>query len=247
MTRPIHRWQAWGPAYLPGAPVEPPPPPGPAPVVPPDIAPPPANLYFPFSFTDPVFTGMTSFTDTATLPDGAVSDHESYVESSGEPTLLCEGSATLRYVRVASRECVRLVKGAVSFDWCYLESAGLDSEEDHADTIQVYSPGDVGTWTLRNTTVRAHNEAATAGFFIADEHESHVICHTVLFWGGPFGFRIHHEGKPCTVDFQNVFFVRDSFGYAPCMVDAPITRWDNVYLCDLVDGGVTNLSPLEPA
>lgn len=205
------------------------------------------SAFFPTAFDDPLFTGMTESAEPIEILDGESLSRKSVVyDDLNWPTFFFEGSGALDHCRANTRECVRLVHGTVDIDWCYLEATGLPPD-DHADVIQVYGPGEGGTWNISHTTIRAHNEDSTAGLFVADDTTSHVTLDHVLFWGGPFGLSIEGDGNPCTVAMNHVYFVRDSFGYQPfAFEDTSIIQWTNVFLCDVVDGDVTNLEAIEP-
>ncbi len=202
---------------------------------------PPGDL-FPMTFDDSVFGSMTEHTTAAGNIGSSSLSHQSYVEGAGDPTIICEGGNTLSYVRVSSREGIRLTSGTVNLNWCYLHVYTVG--DDHADAIQVYSPGDSGTWNISHCAIR--NAASNAGIFCADNHESHWNLSYVLFEGGNYGFVCYADGNPCTLNFDHVYFVRDSFSFGEFALLSTVTvvNWTNVYLCDIVAGAVTNLSAL---
>ena len=78
--------------------------------------------------------------------------------------------------------------GDITISNSYIETTGQGS--DHADGIQAYAPGSTGNVTITNTTIVAHNTAATAGMFIADDYSGTFTFDNVVFQGGPFGLRI---------------------------------------------------------
>jgi hypothetical protein len=96
--------------------------------------------------------------------------------------------------------------------------------------------------TLRNVHVRAHNEAATAGYFTADSWSGTITCENVIFQGGPFGLRAISD-PGCTIDvyMKDVFFV-GPFGYDPFNFEEygggvlNIKQWENVCSATIVDG-----------
>jgi hypothetical protein len=207
-----------------------------------------SSALFPMSFNDPVFTGMTESTDPmADIPSGTTVSRKSIIYNNVNwPTFFFLGNGVLDHCRALTRECVRLITGVVDIRWCYLEAMGVPPD-DHADVIQVYGPGQAGTWNISNTTIRAHLDYATAGLFVADNTTSHVNLDHVLFWGGPFGMSIEGDGNPCTLSAQHVYFVRDSFVYQAFAIEScSILKWENVYFCDIVGGDIANLEVIDP-
>ncbi|WP_245320001.1 Ig-like domain-containing protein, partial [Bradyrhizobium sp. LMTR 3] len=120
----------------------------------------------------------------------------------------------------------------------YLESTGQGS--DHADTIQIYAPGSTGNVTITNTTIVAHNTAATAGMFVADDWSGTLTFDNVVFQGGPFGLRIAADANDISVSLKDVYFV-GPFGYDDILfqevnADINITQWENVRSATIVNG-----------
>lgn len=227
------------------------PPPTPTPVpAPPSTAPSMAGP--PLSFDDVRFANATS-SGRLTLGDGATFMDKSIVDTGGESSITCSGSCTLRRVRVNSRECIRLTRKDMIIEDSYLEATGQG--DDHADVIQAYSPGSTGTLTLRNTTIRAHETAATAGVFIADNWGPNLIdFENVVFWGGPYGLRLHADGyKNAHLKMKNVCFV-GPFGYGRFLISLGsggntstgwyIDEWTNVNDCVIQNGKLVIVSPI---
>lgn len=197
----------------------------------------------PISFDDPMFTGMTELTSALTLSDGQDLTRRSIIENVSSPaSIVCNGNNEITHCRVLSRECIRLVGSTYLIDGCYLESEGTG--DDHADTIQVYAGPEGGVFdiTVRNSHIRAHTTAATAGFFIADNCVGDVTCENVIFQGGPFGVKFHADvGGDINVWFKDIFFV-GPFGTAPYTFldygggEVVIQQWDNVRHATIVDG-----------
>ena len=202
----------------------------------------------PLSWDDPRFNA-TVISSTTTVNKGGNLSNKSYAEQSGNATITCTGNNILDTVRVNSRECVR-VGGAGTFTYqnCYLEAKGTGA--DHADVIQAYSPGSKGTITLRNTHIRAYNQAATAGLFVADNWTGTIDVKDVIFQGGPYGMRCHPDtGGDNTIDMENVYFV-GPFGYGPFLFSNVqghqniFRKWVNVCNATIVNGKLVPGTPL---
>jgi hypothetical protein len=199
----------------------------------------------PITFNDPMFTGMTENPARVFLSSGQALTRRSIQEQSGNPTITHSGPNTISFCRVNSRECVRINQGNLTIDSCYFESTGV--EPDHADTLQAYSPGARGgTVTITNSHIRAHNTAATAGYFTADNWGGTIVLNNVIFQGGPYGFRCHADGGAhINISFNNVFFISGSFGdgsdnFRFLIGDNggthTITAWNNVRNATIVNG-----------
>ena len=121
---------------------------------------PPAENLIPMSFYDPMFSAMTEYPAYIQLAIGTDLSRMSIVNQVGESSITLLGDNEVSYCRVDSREAVRLISTGL-INKCYLESTGLDSEADHADTIQVFSEGQTGgDLTIQNTHSVAHLAAA---------------------------------------------------------------------------------------
>lgn len=224
--------------------VQPPPPPPQTPT------PAPVVSGIPLSWDAPQFASNTA--SNPVTVSGSVLSNKSFAVH-GEPAAVVMGSnSTLRNVRIgkAVREGVRLGAGGnLTIEDCYLEATG--SGDDHADTIQAYSPGSRGVLTIRRTAIVAHNTAATAGLFIADNWTGTIDLQDVVFNGGPFGCRIHPDvGGNNILRFKNVFFV-GPFGWEPFLLTNvagkinDIQLWENVRKATIVNGEIVpgNLIP----
>lgn len=197
----------------------------------------------PISFDDPIFTGMTELTSSLTLTSGQALTRRSIIENVSSPaSIVGGGNNEITFCRVLSRECLRVGGGTYLIESCYLESEGTG--DDHADTIQAYAgpSGAVFDITVRNSHIRAHTTAATAGFFIADNCVGDVTCENVIFQGGPFGAKFHADiGGDINIWFKDIFFV-GPFGTAPYTFldygggEVVIHQWDNVRNATIVDG-----------
>jgi hypothetical protein len=193
----------------------------------------------PMSFNDPIFTNMVARNSALTLNNGQNLDKTSIQEQSGNPSIVSNGNNRITTCRVQSRECVRITDGELVIENSYLEAKGTG--EDHADTLQAYSPHARGAVALVNTHVRAFNTAATAGYFSADYWGGEITCENVIFNGGPFGFRVHADTDThIDLYMKDVFFV-GPFGYDPFLLGEyggtiSIHRWENVRNATIVDG-----------
>jgi len=202
----------------------------------------------PMSFTDPVFSGsptMTVATSRATLQNGQnLSNWGINAPQSPDISILALGNNIVTRCRVKSRDAFRVSNaGLFRIDKCYFEAQGIG--DDHADVIQAYAPNNNGTIHLTNTQLRCGNQSATAGMFIADSYGGIVRLENVLFWGGPFGARIHADpGRTLEIFFKDVFFVAGSFANQPTFITAVgsgilrVMQWENVRLCTIVNNTI---------
>jgi hypothetical protein len=210
---------------------QPEPAPAPAPTLSPVSGPP---LTFNDSrFANAVSVGAQSLSNGATLADRSIT------ADGGAASILCNGSCTLNRVRVNSSEAVRITSGTILIQDSYLEATG--SGDDHADVIQAYSPGSRGSLILRNTSIVAHNTAATAGIFIADNWKPDLVdLENVMFSGGPYGLRLHADGYAgAHLRMKNVCFV-GPFMYGMYLIDSIVTidEWTNVNECVIQNGNL---------
>jgi hypothetical protein len=184
----------------------------------------------PLSFDDPIFGKTKTVTSTIKLPPGSSVTDLSIVENSGESTITCISSCSLTRVRIQSREGIRCLSGNINLTWVYIAATGLDN--DHADGVQCYSPGSMGTVTVKNSTFKMAG-ATTAGYFSADDWRGAHVLENVLFEGGAYGLRIPADGGS-SVSLKNVYFVRGSFRYGAFTFDVVkgrrinIIHWENV-------------------
>lgn len=217
------------------------PPPQPEPVV---ATPVPADTTsIPLTIKDARFSQNTS-SGVIAIPSGGTLLNKTIMVH-GEPASVVMGSnTTMKNCAVGGlcREGVRIGGSTYLIDGCYLEAKGTG--DDHADTIQAYAGPNGGKTdlTVRNSLIRAHNDAATAGLFVADNCTGSVTCENVVFQGGPFGLCLHADkGGNIVVSLKDVFFV-GPFGYAPYkLLDyaggrCVLERWENVRHATIVDG-----------
>src|SRR6185312_13978293 len=149
-------------------------------VVPPVTPPPAAPATIPLSYNDARFAANASAMSTR-VADGGTLANTSITDTGATASIVTGNGATVTNCRVNSEECVRIGgAGSFTFDGCYLEATGIGA--DHADVIQAYAPGKTGTLTIKNTTLRSHNTAATAGLFIADNWTGTIDLQGVVVW-----------------------------------------------------------------
>ena len=212
---------------------------------------------FPLSFDDPFFADVKISNRPIRL-----SNRQSLVDTSIElptddRTVLCLGNNSLQRCRVKSREAVRIAGGGTfTIDGCWLEAIGIGN--DHADCIQCYSPGDVGTLHIKNTTIRAYKtsdltppQIGSQGLFVADNWTGTVICENVVFWGaGNYACQIFPDtGGDMHISFQDVFFV-GPFQYGPYNIHGAgghrivVDRWDRVCNATIAGGKIIEGSPI---
>ena len=187
-----------------GEPVDPP--------IEPPVEPPGETGNIPLTWDDDLFSGNAT-SGATTVAKGATIANKSITDTGHTASIISQGG-TIDTCRVNSREGVRVASGGThTIRDSYLEATGTGDV--HADTVQAYAPGSRGKVVVSNTSIVAHNQAATAGFFVADNWTGTFEFTDVVFNGGPFGCRIHPDtGGDNIIKFRNVFFV-GPFGYAP--------------------------------
>ena len=203
---------------------------------------PPSSDAIPLSFNDPIFTNMTTSGDVK-VPDGGSLSNRSISGPTISASITALGAATITKCRVDSQEAVRVGgSGLVRIDQSWLEAKGVAG--DHADVIQAYAPGSTGTIHVTNSTIRAYNQDATAGLFVADNWTGTVRLENVVFWGGPFGLRLHSDvGGDVHVYLKDVYFV-GPFLYEPFLLSGYggtsviIHQWENVRSATIVNGAL---------
>lgn len=201
---------------------------------------PPAENLIPMSFNDPMFSAMTNYGGLVVLTSGVNLSRLSCVSSGDASTITLKGNNTVEYCRVDSREAVRL-ESTGTINKCYLEATGIVELGDHADTVQVYSPGQVGgDLTIQNSQLVAHLTAATANFFCSDTWTGSITLQNVIINGGPYGARIDADNRNVSVSFEDVSFV-GPFGTATHLIQDvgtgvyTITKWENVRNATIVN------------
>lgn len=200
----------------------------------------------PLSFDDARFTSAASYSrlDNGVPDGGSIADRSYIYYEVGDNTVGCWGSCTLTRLRIQSRECIRAIKGNIVISDSYLEATGQD--DDHADVIQAYGPGNHGTITLRNTSIVAHNTSATAGIFVADNWKPDLVdLENVMFHGGPFGLRLHADGyMNAHLRMKNVCFVGPFRFRKFFITDFIIDEWTNVNDCVIQNGQLVVVRPI---
>ena len=118
-----------------------------------------------------------------TLSNGGSISNKSITATGPQASVQCNGACTITNVRISSREGVRIGgSGNVTIEKSWIEATGQSG--DHADSIQAYAPGSKGTVTIKNSTIVAHNNDATAGLFVADNYTGTFVLENVIFWAG---------------------------------------------------------------
>jgi len=217
--------------------------------VPPDS---PSVGTIPMSFNDTMFASMTELTAQAWCQRGQNIDHKSLNSPNyAEAAFGGQGNNNFSYCRCNVREGLH-VRGPGYFNVsnCWLQATGQG--DDHADGIQAYAPGSRGTITVRNTSVKMSNTAATAGMFVADNWTGTIDIQDCMFWGGPFGLRLHPDaGGDNDVYLKNVYFV-GPFAYGPIYFSDygghvnHIRKWENVCKATIENGVLKPGSPIKP-
>lgn len=209
------------------------------PPIDPPVEPPSEEGDIPLSWDHECFDNCNN-SSAVTVQKGQTLNAKSITDT-GHTASIVNQAGTVQTCRVNSREAVRIASGGVhTITGSYLEATGQG--DDHADTIQAYSPGSRGTLKVSNTSIVAHNQAATAGLFIADNWTGTIELTDVVFQGGPYGCRIHPDtGGDNILKFRNVFFV-GPFGYGPYLFGNAgghrniFEVWDNVRHATIQNG-----------
>lgn len=196
----------------------------------------------PLVFDDPKFSGAAD-SSFVILRDGGSLVGKSITVKGPAASILCHGTCKIDGVRVSSREAVRIAdRGTFSISNSYLEATGIGN--DHADVIQTYSPGDCGTISISNTSIVAHNTAATAGMFVSDNWTGSINLNNVVFNGGPYGLRLKSGiGGDNVITAKDVYFV-GPFMFKPVLlqdIDGHrniVRQWENVRHAKIVDGKI---------
>lgn len=196
----------------------------------------------PLSWDSPQFSNVVRISPTK-VAAGSVLENKS-IETHAEPASIQMGNnSTLRTVRIGKgvREAVRIGSGQFTIEGSWLEARGAGN--DHADVIQAYSGPNGGeiNLTIRNSTIRAYNEAATAGLFVADRIYGKVTLDNVVFWGGPFGLALYSDVQTIEVYAHDVCFI-GPFRWGPISFRdvggrVLIRQWDGVRNCTIDAAG----------
>jgi hypothetical protein len=216
----------------------------------------------PMSWDDPIFGSPTPIPGNYNLPGG---QSLSGIECD-EPTVPfgCvimnwppgPGLASLTFARLRSSEGIRRrgAPGSESLvEWVYIEISSFSG--DHADGIQ--HEGGESPATVRHTYIKMNpTPGQTAGLFAADGSTGHLELDHVIFDGGPRGLVVACDGAT-SVSMNHVYFINGSFDTAGYhlnagMFTAPLcngtgwtlTRWDDVWNADIVDGELVPTDPI---
>lgn len=182
-------------------------------------------------------------------------ENKRITDTGSTASLILMRSNTVKNVNIKSRECIRiagggdLISGAETrykphiIKGCYLEANG--SGADHADVIQTYFGGSGGHFSLivEDTCVKLGMEAANTGLFVADYCNGDVIVRNTVFWGGPYGCKIHPDSNGGNViSFKDVYFV-GPFGWGEFIINKSlngnvniIKQWENVRKATISNG-----------
>jgi hypothetical protein len=194
-----------------------------------------------------MFNGNTSGGSSVTIANGGSVSNKDFTGNIQSASVVCNGACTVDHVRINSNEGVRVGgSGTVRINQSWLETNGVG--EDHADTIQAYSPGSRGTLWVTNSTIRAHVSGenggiGSVGVFIADNWTGNVTFDNVIIWGGQYGIRVFPDtGGDNNISFNNVYFV-GPFGFGDRQLTSDvgghtnhITQWTNVRNATVVNG-----------
>jgi hypothetical protein len=199
------------------------------------VAPPPAHI--PLSWNDPIFKSARN-SGRVVLSSGQSASKLSIVEQSGEPSITCFDSCTLDHIRIKSREGYRGVSGDQYLSMMYVEVRGIG--DDHADGLQMYSPGATGRITVKNSTLKVSG-AANSAYFSADNWKGSHVLENVLLSGGGFTLRVSGDGGS-SVSLKNVYIEKGSYAYGAILFNVvngqrpAITRWENVRYVTIENG-----------
>lgn len=224
---------------------------------PPVVTEPPPTTELPPIVTQPTGSPPLVYTDarysanatasSSTLQRGATIANKSITDTGQVASIVMfGGGCTVKNCRIKSREGLRVSGGGdFNISDTYVEVNGTGA--DHADGLQAYSPGDKGKIIVRNSTFKCGLDAATAGFFIADNWTGTIDLENVVFLGGPFGLRVHPDtGGNNILRLKNVFFV-PPFGYQPYLFTNVAGKrnlfdaasgglWENVCMATISNG-----------
>jgi hypothetical protein len=193
----------------------------------------------PLSWNDPMFSGVTN-SNAVWVNNGGTVSNISTTDTGNTASVVGTGSFNMDTVRINSEEGVRIGgSGTVNINNSYIETTGIGS--DHADGIQAYAPGGTGNVTITNSAIVSHDNAATAGMFIADNYAGTFTFDNVMFEGGPYGLRIASDGPgDIYVAMKDVYFVGpfeyDALLFQQTGAKIHITEWDNVRYATIVNG-----------
>lgn len=216
--------------------------PQPKPQPDPESQPKPVVSSIPLSPEDVRFAKNTKSGPTGVAKGGTLAN-KTIVDASDAVSVYFGSNGTVKDTCIQSREGIRVAGGGeVVIDGCYIELNGIG--DDHADGLQTYAPGKRGVIKVRNSTFKCGMNAATAGFFVADNWTGTIDFDGVVFCGGPYGARIHPDtGGDNILRFKDVFFV-GPFKYDAMRMEGAgghknrIELWENVCEATIVNGAL---------
>jgi hypothetical protein len=176
------------------------------------------------SLSDPRFAGNVAGTSNVLIQSGTVNNtfwNDNPTYANGTPSMNFTGLTSADVLNMSKcnvdwREGPRggCDAGTWNVDQCFINCVGKTG--DHADGMQVFSPGGHGTLVFTNTCFRSYTDAEAAsiygaGFigsdaiFWADNFGGSISFDNCLFWGGARGVTIDADANT-TVSMTNCFF-----------------------------------------
>lgn len=209
-----------------------------------DATPPPdtsSGTYIPLSWNDPIFAQVVERTSPLELGPGQSASNVSVVLDYSYSVVVGAGSVSFDRIRGRGREGYRGGSGEQYLSNMYIEAYGR--ENDHADGLQIYSPGANGRITLRNSTLKTGGEAGTpnSAYWSANDWRGAHVLENVFLSGGVYALRIPGDGGT-SVSLKNVYIEKDSYIFGDVLFDLvngirpAIVRWENVRLATIENG-----------
>ncbi len=200
------------------------------------------TISIPLEFNDSRFIDMTEFVTPQSIPNNQTRTNWSIVEASGQPSVSFGISSKLRLSRIDSRECLRGFDGSCLIDECWARAIGIG--EDHADTLQAFSPGSRGGIIEVTNSYLECGGAQNGAFFVADNWGGTIIIRNSVLKGGNYGLFVYSD-PTCHIDIycEDVYFV-GPFGFGPVSVAGigggtyTIQQWDDVVNASIVDNTI---------
>ncbi|WP_304523531.1 bluetail domain-containing putative surface protein, partial [Cyanobium sp. Copco_Reservoir_LC18] len=206
------------------------------------VSPPPPSPggYIPLTWNDPIFASVVERTSTLVLGPGESASNVSIVNDSGISSVNTNGDAVVDRVRSRTREGIRPRFGEQYFSNMYIEAYGMGT--DHADALQIYSPGSEGRLTIRNSTLRVDGQPGTPNAAYFTDWNGANVLENVLLSGGGISLYVAGNGGR-SLSLKNVYIERTGNQYiAPYSFDlvngvrVAIVRWENVRWASTVNG-----------
>ena len=163
--------------------------------------------YIPLSWDDPIYANTTNITSLVTVPIGESRSNLSIVVNRVDPALTASGSVNLDTIRIRNREGFRGGGGEMYLNRMYIDVTGVNP--DHADGLQMYSPGNRGRVTLTNSYLKTSG-SQTSPYFSADNWGGAHVLKDVVLDGGVYSFFIDKTGGT-SISLKNVYIIQDSY------------------------------------